>query len=89
MMQLRAGKQVLKERIKDKEQIFNISDLNKQITKEKFISSMVNSFNSFYQSFLVLSEQNIDILSMVGRNYPEVFYNNWEVLRPFLEQAFQ
>lgn len=36
--------------------VFNISDLNKQITKEKFISSMVNSFNSFYQGTSIESE---------------------------------
>lgn len=37
----------------------------------------------YFKHFLIPYEMNIEILAMVGRNYPEVMYRNWDALKEF------
>lgn len=66
----------------------SVKELRYEMNQRFWFLDSTEKHAAIFHSFLTLNEQNIDILSMVGRNYPEVFYRNWEVLRPFLEDAF-
>ena len=60
-------------------------------------SELLNRFLAFYdakknekmfESFLAKLEINIEVLEMLGKNYPEMLTHNWPTLKVFLQQVF-
>ena len=45
--------------------------------------------STVFENLLYPNEINIEALTMVGKNYPEVFASNWDALKSFLEEVIE
>ena len=67
----------------------SVRELRYEMNQRFWYLDSTEKHSTIFNSFLELNEQNIEILTIIGSNYPEVFYRNWGTLRPFLEESLQ
>jgi hypothetical protein len=64
-----------------------VKELRSELKKSFWYSEEKTSI--VFENLLDPNETNIETLTMVGKNYPEVFASNWDALKSFLEEVLE
>ena len=69
--------------------LLSVKELKSEMREAFWWYDYVDKHKTVFANFLIPNETHLEALAMVGRNYPEVLYWNWETLKPFLDEVLQ